>query len=148
MALQKLKPAVPKAWLIAIAGLVWCAVGLMLCILAYTWLQPDTFGRRASLELAGIGLAFAVQHFLLARVARRNIERIEAYADRGCLFAFQAWRSYFLIIVMIGLGVLLRHSTLPRDWLAVAYLAMGGGLLLSSGRYGVHLVRASKREFP
>jgi len=93
-------------------------------------------------------LALAAQRFFLSRVAQRNIERIEAYADRGCLFAFQAWRSYLMIMVMMGLGFLLRHSALPREWLAVAYLAMGGGLLLASGRYGVHLIRARRRRFP
>ena len=148
MALMRLKPAVPKTWLIAIAGLVWFGVGVMLCRLAYVWLQPDSAGRRTLLGAAGVCLALVVQRLMLARVARRNIDRIETYAERGCLFAFQAWRSYLLIIAMIGLGITLRHSTLPRDWLAVAYLAMGGGLLLASMRYGAHLMRARWRGIP
>jgi len=148
MALRRLKPAVPKTWLIAIAGLVWFGVGVMLCRLAYVWLQPDSAARRTLLGAAGIGLALVVQRLMLARVARRNIARIETYAERGCLFAFQAWRSYLLIIGMIGLGFTLRHSTLPRDWLAVAYLAMGGGLLLASARYGAHLIRTRRGGFP
>jgi len=45
MALPRLKPAVPKAWLIGIAGLVWFAVGFMLCRLAFVWLLPDPSGR-------------------------------------------------------------------------------------------------------
>ena len=40
MSLTRLKPAVPKHWLIAIAGLVWSGAGGMLCRMAWGWLRP------------------------------------------------------------------------------------------------------------
>ena len=85
--------------------------------------------------LAGVLLALGFHHFVLARLVRRNMARIERYADKGCLFAFQAWRSYGLILVMVVLGALLRHTALPREILAVLYTAMGGALVLSSLAY-------------
>jgi hypothetical protein len=54
---------------------------------------------------------------------------------KGCLFAFQAWRSYLIIGVMIGLGFVLRHSQIPKAYLAIVYFAVGGALILASFHY-------------
>jgi hypothetical protein len=40
-----------------------------------------------------------------------------------------------IIAVMISLGLFLRHSSLPKQYLAVIYLAVGGALFLSSFYY-------------
>ena len=130
-----LKPAVPKHWLIAIAGLVWAAAGIMLGRLAWTWLQAMPVMQAAGLAAAGCVLAFVFHRVLLFRLARRNMARIDNYADRGCVFAFQAWRSYLVILLMIALGSFLRHTALPREILSLLYTAMGGALLLSSFGY-------------
>jgi hypothetical protein len=71
-------------------------------------------------------------------LARENIERIRGLPARACLFAFQEWKSYPLVIFMMVLGLALRGSPLPRTWLAVLYLAIGGGLGLASLHYYVH----------
>jgi hypothetical protein len=135
MPLARLKPAVPKHWLIAIAGAVWLAAGIVLCGLAWKWLQTMPLPTMAGLLLGGILLAVGFHRFLLARIVHRNLARIARYADKGCLFAFQAWRSYLLILVMIALGAFLRHTALPREILAFLYAAMGGALALSSLAY-------------
>lgn len=135
MALSHLKPAVPVEWLLGLAGALWTAVGLLLARLALAWLQPLSAGRAAALAAAGLALAAAGHRWLFRGLARRNIQRIDRYADKGCLFAFQAWRSYLMIALMIALGVALRHSAFPREGLAVLYLAMGGALLLGSLAY-------------
>ena len=130
-----LKPAVPKHWLIAIAGLVWAAAGIMLGRLAWTWLKAMPALQAVGLAAAGGILAIVFHRFLLRRMARRNMARIDNYADRGCVFAFQAWRSYLVILLMIALGSFLRHTALPREILSLLYTAMGGALLLSSFGY-------------
>ena len=135
MPLARLKPAVPKRWLIAIAGGVWLAAGIVLCRLAWKWLQAMPLPTTVALLLVGGLLALAFHRWLLARIVRRNMARIARYADRGCLFAFQAWRSYLLILAMIVMGAFLRHTALPREILAVLYAAMGGALALSSLTY-------------
>lgn len=135
MPLARLKPAVPKHWLVAIAGGVWLAAGIALCRLAWGWLQAMPLPTMAGLLLGGVLLAVGFHRFLLVRIVRRNMARIASYADKGCLFAFQAWRSYLLILVMIVLGAFLRHTALPREILAVLYAAMGGALVLSSLAY-------------
>jgi len=135
MTLTHLKPAVPKHWLIAIAGLVWSGAGGMLCHLAWEWLRPLPPLRIIGLVAAGLVLALILHRFMLARIARRNMDRICTYAERGCVFAFQAWRSYLIILVMIAAGSFLRHTMIPREFLASLYTAMGGALILSSLAY-------------
>jgi hypothetical protein len=44
-------------------------------------------------------------------------------------------RSYILVIVMMTLGITLRHSSIPRDWLSIIYNGIGFGLALSSVSY-------------
>ena len=83
-------------------------------------------------------------------IAQKNIRRLRRLPDRGCFFAFQAWKSYLIIMVMIALGVTLRHSSIPKHFLAVAYTAIGGALIVGSFYYYRHLSRlirtASRRR--
>ena len=83
-------------------------------------------------------------------IALKNIQRLRRLPDRGCFFAFQAWKSYLIIMVMIALGVTLRHSSIPKHFLAVAYTAIGGALIVGSFYYYRHLSRlirtASRRR--
>ncbi len=74
-------------------------------------------------------------------IAQKNIQRLRRLPDRGCFFAFQAWKSYLIIMVMIALGVTLRHSSIPKHFLAVAYTAIGGALIVGSFYYYRHLSR-------
>jgi len=129
------KPAVPKKWLVAIAGLLWSAVGIMLCSLAIRWLWVLKLPRALVFALAGLTIAVAVNYLLFSRIARKNIARIDCYTHKGCVFAFQAWRSYLIILVMIAMGSFLRHSAFPRPYLALLYTSMGGALFLASFRY-------------
>ena len=50
----------------------------------------------------------------------------------------QVWRSYLIVIVMIAMGIDLRHSPLPKPYLAVLYGGIGMALVLSSVRYLRH----------
>jgi hypothetical protein len=136
--LSRLNPVVPKPWLLVIAGIMWTGVGVMLCRYAFTWLYHlPWYGAVIPLVL-GIGFSWAIYHFGFSKVALKNIKRIILYADKACLFAFQTWKGYLIIVVMMTGGILLRNSSLPRAYLAVLYTAIGGGLFLSSFHYYAH----------
>ena len=141
--LDKIKPAVAREALLLVAGLVWTGVGVMLCAWAYLWLaaEPLTAVLPAAAGLLG---ALAAWRFMFAPIARSNIERIERAPLRACLFSFQAWRGYLIMVAMIALGALLRHSAIPRTLLAPAYAAIGGGLLLASIGYHVRFFQLSR----
>jgi len=132
---QRLKPAVPRSWLLVLAGLVWTVVGLGLGRLALGWLSDVELPWSVILGLCGLSLGLLIHRFNFSRVARKNIERICHSSERPCLFSFQAWHSWLLVSLMIALGVALRHSPLPRPVLAVLYAAIGTALFAGSLQY-------------
>lgn len=132
MLLAKLKPAVSKYWLIALAGLMWNIVGVMLCRLAYIWLSAIPFQRAVPLGMLGIIFSLVVYRYKFSKIALKNIDRLCLMSDKSCFFAFQAWYAYLIILVMITLGIALRHSSIPKHYLAVLYTAVGGALFWTS----------------
>jgi hypothetical protein len=132
MLLKKLNPAVSKYLLIALAGLMWSMVGLTLCRLAYIWLTAVSWSLGLPLGLMGIISALVVYVYGFSKIALRNIHRLCLLSDKSCIFAFQAWKSYLIIIFMIMLGMVLRNSPISRHFLAVIYAAIGGALFVSS----------------
>ena len=122
------KPAVSRKWLLLCAGLMWCGVGLMLMRLSWRW---SVVGWRTSMPFIGAGILIGLgtQHFF-RRMATRNIDRIRALPENACLFAFQSWTSYPLVVFMMTLGIGLKSSALPRTMLAGLYLAIGMGLFI------------------
>ncbi len=117
------------------AGLVWIGVGVMLLMLAFSWLSrtysPDVF------LFSGIGTVFAllIHHFGFLRIVNSNLKRILSMTGKRCLFSFFPFKSYFLIGIMVAMGMMLRHSAVPKRYLAILYIAIGLALLLSSIRY-------------
>ena len=132
MLLKKLNPAVSKYWLIALAGLLWSIVGIMLCRLAYIWLAAVNWSLGLPLGSISIISALAVYGYGFSKIALKNIDRLSLLSDKCCIFAFQAWKNYLIIIFMIMLGMALRNSPIPRHFLAVIYAAIGGALFISS----------------
>lgn len=135
--LRKFNPAVKKTWLYLISGITWSAVGIMLTSMTIDWLavvpQINAFVKAA----LGILLALAIFRFGFTSFARSNIERIRRKTEETlCVFGFQKWSSYPLVLVMISMGIFLRKfSPIPKPWLAILYIGIGGGLLLSSFWY-------------
>lgn len=140
MGFSKLRPAVPRNWLIATAGVMWSAVGVILCLMAYHWLVTVVTKSPILFGLAGFLLALVVYYFGFSRIARKNIDRLFQFQDKVCFFAFQAWKSYLIIALMATLGAFLRHSSISKQYLAVIYLTIGGALVLSSLHYYVRLL--------
>jgi hypothetical protein len=133
--LQRLNPAVSKYWLLIVAGTMWAAVGVMLCMLAYGWLTHPLTQLTVGCASVGVLIALAANYFGFTHLARKNIDRILRLPDRAGLFAFQAPKSYLLIAGMMALGLVLRNSPLPKPYLAIIYVAIGGALLQASLNY-------------
>jgi len=132
---DKFKPGVSKVWLLALAGVLWTVVGLILCRLAYQWLTVSHWRSAELLGVLGAVLAFVAYRFCFSRLAWKNIQRLCTVKEKTCLFAFQGWRSYLLIGLMVGLGFIFRNSLIPKPYLAILYTTIGGALLLSSFHY-------------
>jgi len=130
--LYRLNPAVPNHWLFLLAGFLWTGVGTFLCIRAFLWLETLHDLSAALFGASGAVIAVAGKRFVFANVARKNVGRIFRLPQRACFFAFTAWRGYAMIAVMIILGITLRNTSIPKQYLAPLYIAMGGALVLSS----------------
>ncbi|RJQ56633.1 MAG: hypothetical protein C4526_01365 [Nitrospiraceae bacterium] len=130
--IKKFNPSVDKRFLVALSGILWSVVGTMLCRLAVRWLSLEGGLHAVRLGLAGAILALLIYYFGFLKLVRRNTERILSKKEKICIFAFQPWKSYIIIAVMIGLGVILRSSSLPKQYLSVIYMGFGGAMVLSS----------------
>jgi len=65
--------------------------------------------------------------------------------EKKGLFAFITGKSYLIIAVMITMGIVLRHSAIPKQYLAILYIGIGLGLILSSVRYIRIFIREIRR---
>jgi hypothetical protein len=135
--IKKLKPGVPKNWLLLSAGLMWTAVGSYLISLTIDWIFGPTVKASWMFWLPGIGLAYLIYRFGFSKLARKNSLRIKNLpVEKPCLFAFQAWHSYPLVLFMVGLGIILREFTpIPKPLLGTMYIGIGGGIGLASFHY-------------
>lgn len=133
--LIRFKPGVDKRVLVYLSGLMWISVGFMLCSLAWRWMAAYQGRLWFLFPAAGIMAAMLIHHFGFLKLANKNITRIDAMKGRPCLFSFLSWKSYVLVALMITIGITLRHSPLPKQWLSIVYIGIGLALALSSIRY-------------
>lgn len=127
---QQLKPGVPNPWLQFTAGIMWASVGLFLISLAWDWIMKPGVETRWLYFTSGIILAGLIYWFGFSKLAKKNRQRISSLQeDNPCLFAFQEWHSYPLVVFMIFLGITLRKFTpIPKPLLGILYMGIGGGL--------------------
>ncbi len=124
-----------RKYLVLVAGLMWCGVGIMLMTFAGIWLLRYN-GNGVYLFLAGGILAGIPIHlFGFSRLAGKNIGRLMEITGKRSIFSFITIKSYFTIIFMVALGITLRHSSIPKQYLSIVYNGIGTGLFLSGLKY-------------
>jgi hypothetical protein len=133
--IEKWKPGVSKGGLLLVAGIMWMAIGLMLDVLSYGWLKGETTEHAVLAALVGFLCALVIHHFGFLRVVDKNLARILPMEGKRCIFSFMPLKSYLLIVVMMFMGFLLRHSAIPKLYLSILYMGIGTALILSSVRY-------------
>lgn len=145
--LQRFKPGVSKGWLHLIAGLIWTGVGIFLLSLAWGWIAAPGVENRWTYWISGVFLASLIYRWGFSRLAGKNSNRIDHLSsEKPCLFAFQEWHSYPLVLFMVALGITLREYTpIPKPLLGILYTGIGGGLGLASFHYYQAIYRDLKR---
>jgi hypothetical protein len=133
--IERLKPAAPRFALLFISGIMWSVVGLLLCRLAISWYLSLGFSQNLFWFLLSIPLALAIYLFGFSRLARVNIPRIQDLPPKPCIFAFMQWWNYPLVAFMISLGIWMRHSPIPKQYLGILYFGIGAALFLASLLY-------------
>ena len=145
---EKYKPAVSKNVLLFLAGLTWGCVGIMLLFLAFSWLSKASNTNTYLFAGSGVILALLVHHFGFSKIVDKNLKRILPMAEKRCLFSFIPWKSYLIIAVMMTMGAILRHSVIPKPYLAILYSGIGLALILSGSKYMRFFFREINQEGP
>jgi hypothetical protein len=135
MTLKSFQPEVDKSVLIFMAGLMWCAVGIMLISYAVSWLALCTEKEELIFYSAGFLAAMPIHHFGFLKIADRNLDRLMPLKEKQNPFSFMTPKSYLIVVVMISMGIALRHSQIPKRYLSLLYNGIGLALFLSGIRY-------------
>ncbi len=139
-------PIVHKKWLYILSGLVWSGVGILLLRWVYVWLRMYEIKIVISVFAISIIPLFLMYRLIFIKVVRKNIVRLHKMPQYLNLFLFQEVKSYLIAAFMIALGISLRSSPLPRNWLAIVYLIIGGSLFLASFEYYTHIYRTEIKK--
>jgi hypothetical protein len=139
--LKKLNLATDKIILILLAGTMWCGVGIMLISFAVTWLLRYRGEGRLLFYMAGFLAAMPIHHFGFLRIADKNLNRLLPLTEKKSVFSFMTLKSYFIVLIMVSMGIALRHSPIPKQYLSILYNAIGLALFLSGIRYFRHFFK-------
>jgi hypothetical protein len=135
METKKFAPAVDKSVLVLMAGLMWCGVGVLLVSYAVSWLSLCTGREQFLLYSAGFLAAMPIHHFGFLKIADKNLNRILLLTEKKSPFSFMTWKSYIIVLIMVSMGIALRHSSIPKRYLSILYNGIGLALFLSGIRY-------------
>jgi len=107
----------------------------MLVRYAITWLSLLRTGQKVMFYVIGYLVAVPIHLFGFTRIVDKNLNRLLPLEEKKCIFAFMTWKSYIIVLVMVSLGITMRHSSLPKQYLSVIYNGIGLALFLSGLRY-------------
>jgi hypothetical protein len=135
MDIKILTLTVDKSILTLLAGLMWCGVGIMLVRYAVSWLSICTWKEQLFFYTVGFLAAMPIHHFGFLKIADKNLNRILLLTEKSSLFSFMTWKSYIIVLIMVSMGIALRHSSIPKRYLSILYNGIGLALFLSGIRY-------------
>lgn len=125
----RLKPGVHQRTHLLLAASLWSLIGAMLLVRGISWLIAS-----AALWIVIPALLAGTMKSLLIldKTARNGIRRILNFADGTCVGAVYSLKTWLLIMLMMGSGIVLRHSRIPLEVLGGLYTAIGWALCCSS----------------
>ena len=127
--LSRLKPGVNRRVHLFAAPLLWTVVGASLLVRGWVWIGP---GQTRWFVLLALALGTVKSLLILDKTARRVLARIIRLRDGTCLGAVYSWKTWLLVVLMMGSGIALRRYSAPGVVIGTLYAAVGWALLLSS----------------
>ena len=111
-------------------------IGAFLISLATKWGYQFPVKLLVIYALIGLIVGLLIRTYGFSRIVQRNVARIEAMDMKASIFAFQALSSYLLVVVMMSMGMYIRHSALlPMALKVPGYYSIGTALFTSSVGY-------------
>lgn len=127
--LTRLKPGAPVRVHLLVAALFWTVVGFFLMVNGYIFLS---LAGQEWLAVVALAIGIVKARWVMDRVARKNLARIEQLRDGSCLGSVYSFKTWGLVLLMILVGRVLRASGLPGEVVGILYLAIGWALLSAS----------------
>lgn len=133
---QKMEPRAGIRVQLASAAIMWLVGASILLVRGVMYLNGRWITALVALALV---IGAAKSRLILDNYARKAVTRIHE-RGRACYFGFFSVKAWLFIIVMMGGGVVLRHSSLVasgvgRDVVAVIYIAVGSALAIADRVY-------------
>lgn len=129
--LSRLKPGIKRRTHLLLSASLWSVIGVVL--VTKGWFASGECAQYQSIIIGvSVTVGFAKSLLVLDKAASRGIERILKFEDGTCLGAVYSVKTWVLVLFMIGMGVILRNSTLPGMLLCFVYTGVGWSLLFSS----------------
>lgn len=127
-----------KSISVIIVGLIWFLVGLFLSARGINWLLQLGMGTKLIIFLSvTVIIGLLKGKFVLQKVALKYLKR-SSDIQFSKIDIFTGWakilgiKGGILIGLMMGMGILLRQSSIDRTILGIIYLAVGIALLYAS----------------
>ncbi len=111
--------------LILATGLLWVVASYMLLSRAYIWARELESIYLWLGVVMGLVFGFIKSKFIFIKLTQKNITRINSFNSKVSLWEFHLNKDKLLIVLMIGIGVVLRHSFIPKWVLMPIYLGIG-----------------------
>ena len=136
--------AAAALWLVAVSFLL---IRGVLFIEAPPGVQHSHFSYWiVPIALVAVVIGMIKARFILIKYANKAVARIQR-RGHACFFGFFAPTSWLFVLVMMGGGMMLRHSALVdytwgRVALSVLYIAVGTALLIADRIFWIAAVRS------
>lgn len=146
--------------MIVISGVIWCVVGVLLMTLgmhhlvdslrlwdevivssnpsmikAFSYIFSKPQQALTAIVAVSLLVGYAKGHFVLLRSVKSGVQRILSYPNPSEIKNLYAKKYYFLLVGMMGLGMLLRVAKIPEDLHGAIDLAIGAALLKGALSY-------------
>ena len=129
--LSRFKPGAKRRTHLLLTAVLWSAIGILLLTKAsYRIVQVPE--HQIIIILAALIFGTLKSIFILDRSARKSIVRILEFKDGTCLGAVYSFKTWLLVVSMMGVGLVLRNSSLSLSLLCFVYFTIGWALLFSS----------------
>lgn len=126
---------------LVIIGLIWFSVGIFLSLRGIEWLlEIDVISNLIIFFVTAFVVGLVKGRFVLKRVAKKYCIRA-GEIEYSKVDTMTGWvkvlgvKGILLIVLMIMLGILLRHSNIDRPILGVIYFAVGIAMLYASKEF-------------
>lgn len=134
--LTRLKPGASKKTHLFLAACLWSGIGVLLLTKGGYRISQDASSAftltKIFVSLAAVTVGYLKSRIILDKAANKAIDRILHLKDGTCLGAVYSYKTWIIVLSMMGTGVLLRNSDLPVILLVFIYFTIGSALLYSS----------------